>query len=274
MLADRMSGVPEPVLAAIRARRPIPDSRPQALFRLAQELVRTSGKPDAATGAALLAAGFTERAAPSFGDMFGCSSYNRLPGMPKGAGMKVRLIEEQTRYAGFYRLRRLTLEHERYDGGMMPALVREVVERSDVAAALLYDPARDAVVMVEQFRVGPYAAAQPPWLLDIVAGRIAAAHTPEDTIAREVREEAGIGCLALRPIGRYYTAPHISSERVHLYCAHVDASCVSGTHGIADEGEDIRPVVLARTEALRLVETATLSLWAGLALQWLAGQSA
>ena len=60
MLADRMSGVPGPVLAAIRSRQPIPDNRLQALFRFAQELVRSGGKPEAATGAAFLAAGYTE----------------------------------------------------------------------------------------------------------------------------------------------------------------------------------------------------------------------
>lgn len=187
--------------------------------------------------------------------------------------MKVRQIEEQTGYAGFYRLRRLTIEHERYDGRMTPPLVREVVERSDVAAALLYDPARDAVVMVEQFRAGPYAAGQPPWLIDIVAGRIMADQSPEETIAREIMEEAGVRSFAMNPIGCYYTAPHISSERVHLYCVHVDSSRIAGTQGIAEEGEDIRPVVFGRPEALRLVETHTLSLWAGLTLRWLADQS-
>jgi ADP-ribose pyrophosphatase len=187
--------------------------------------------------------------------------------------MKVNLIDEQTGYAGFYRLRCLTIEHERYDGRMTLPLSREVVERSDVAAALLYDPGRDTVVMVEQFRAGPYAAGQPPWLIDIVAGRIMADHSPEDTINREIMEEAGVGSLALRPIGCYYTAPHLSSERVHLYCAHVDSSRIAGTHGIAEEGEDIRPVVFSRPDALHLVETHTLSLWAGLALQWFAGQS-
>jgi hypothetical protein len=45
--------------------------------------------------------------------------------------MKIKLLDQQTAYAGFYRLRRLTLMHERYDGKMTPPLVREVVERSD-----------------------------------------------------------------------------------------------------------------------------------------------
>lgn len=155
---------------------------------------------------------------------------------------------------------------------MTPPLKREVVERSDVAAVLLLDDALDRVVLVEQFRPGPYVAGQSPWLVDIVAGRIMSGHTPEETIRREVREECGVDCHALQPIGCYYTAPHMSSERVHLFCAQVDSTCIAGTHGVADEGEDIRPVVLTCEEALRLPATHTLSLWAGLALHWLAGQ--
>lgn len=71
------------------------------------------------------------------------------------------------------------------------------------------------------------------------------------------------------PIGTYFTAPHLSSERLHLYCATVDAAAVAGCHGLAHEGEDIRPRVLERAEALRLPESRPLSLWAALALAWL-----
>jgi uncharacterized peroxidase-related enzyme len=60
MLADKMSGVPAPVLAAMRAHQPIPDAGLQALYAYAQELVRTGGKPSQMTGEAFLAAGYTE----------------------------------------------------------------------------------------------------------------------------------------------------------------------------------------------------------------------
>lgn len=63
MLADKMSGVPAPVLAAMRARAPIPDAKLQALHAYAQELVKTGGKPSQATGRAFLAAGYTENQA-------------------------------------------------------------------------------------------------------------------------------------------------------------------------------------------------------------------
>lgn len=60
MLADKMSGVPAPVLAAIRAHQAIPDAKLQALYTYAQELVRTGGKPSQAVGDAFLTAGYTE----------------------------------------------------------------------------------------------------------------------------------------------------------------------------------------------------------------------
>lgn len=186
--------------------------------------------------------------------------------------MKARLIESTAEFSGFYRIRRLKLDVPRFDGNAQAPLVREVVERSDVAAALLIDPIRDTLVLVEQFRVGPFAAGDAGWLTDLVAGRIEAGHTPEDTVHREVIEEAGVPCANLQRIGCFYTAPHISSERVWLYAATVDSTQVSGTHGVADEGEDIRPLVMPRADALRLLETQTLSLWAGVALRWLATQ--
>lgn len=63
MIADKMSGVPAPVLAAIRGGQPIPDGKLRALYTFTQELVSTSGKPSQATADAFLAAGYSEASA-------------------------------------------------------------------------------------------------------------------------------------------------------------------------------------------------------------------
>lgn len=183
--------------------------------------------------------------------------------------MKAKILEDVTAYAGFFRLRRLVVEHDRFDGGTTGPLVREVLHRSDAAAALLYDPAADQVVLIEEYRAGAHLAGAFPWLLDIVAGRIEAGQTPLEAVKREIAEEAGLAAKTIVPIGSYLTAPHLSSERLHLFCATVDAAAVAGSHGLAHEGEDIRPRVLGRAEALRLPETRPLSLWTALALGWL-----
>ena len=60
MLADKVSGVPSPVLAAIRTNQPLPDPKLQALYAFTQELVSTNGKPSQEIGDAFLAAGYSD----------------------------------------------------------------------------------------------------------------------------------------------------------------------------------------------------------------------
>lgn len=190
----------------------------------------------------------------------------------KRSDMKATILASETAYAGFFELRRVSVEHELFAGGSSGPQQREVLQRSDVAAALLYDAADDRLVLVEQYRAGAHLAGVDPWLIDIVAGRIEAGQSPIETVKREITEESGLPPAAIasvETIGVYLTAPHLSSEQLHLFCATVDASQVRGVHGVAHEGEDIRPLVLARRDARRLLQTRPLSLWAALALAWL-----
>lgn len=60
MIAEKMSGVPGPVLQAIRSGSPIPDARLAALHEFTVEMVKSLGKPSTATVAAFLHAGFKE----------------------------------------------------------------------------------------------------------------------------------------------------------------------------------------------------------------------
>jgi ADP-ribose pyrophosphatase len=188
--------------------------------------------------------------------------------------MEIRMISEDVGYAGFFELKRLTLAHELFAGGMSPTIAREVLCTREVAAAIVYDSERDRLVMIEQFRIGALAAGRVPWILDIVAGRIEHGHSVEDTVRREVEEETGLRPTSIELIGHFYTAPHLSNERLHLYCAEVDSSTAGGVHGIAAEGEDIHVVTIAREEACRWAESGDASLWAALAISWLSNRVA
>ncbi|MBK7674845.1 MAG: hypothetical protein IPJ27_08745 [Candidatus Accumulibacter sp.] len=75
----------------------------------------------------------------------------------------VEILDREVCYQGFYRLERLRLRHRLFSGDMSPPIVREVIEK-DVAAVLLYDPGRDEVVMIEQFRIGARDDPRGPWL--------------------------------------------------------------------------------------------------------------
>src|SRR3546814_20224295 len=115
--------------------------------------------------------------------------------------------------------------------------------RGHAAALLLYEPARDAVVLIGQFRPGAYAAGVNPWLVEVVAGIIEAGETPADVVQREAVEEAGCSVTALHPIGTFFITPGGSSETVALYCVRTDSSGAGGINGLAHEHVDIRVVV-------------------------------
>lgn len=61
MIADKMSGVPAPVLKAIRQQQPIPDVKLAALHATTVQMVKTFGQPSPATVKAFLDAGYQER---------------------------------------------------------------------------------------------------------------------------------------------------------------------------------------------------------------------
>ncbi|AOU97960.1 alkylhydroperoxidase [Acidihalobacter yilgarnensis] len=60
-IAEKMSQVPEPVLQALRARKPIPDDRLAALTKFTQIMVDTRGRPTESELNAFRATGFTDR---------------------------------------------------------------------------------------------------------------------------------------------------------------------------------------------------------------------
>ncbi len=183
---------------------------------------------------------------------------------------RVEILERELCYQGFFRREKLKVRHALFGGGMSPPIVREIVERGDVVAVLLYDPDRDEVVMIEQFRVGALAHARGPWLLEVVAGMVEPGEAAQDVARREALEEAGLVVGELIHVTDFFATPAKSSEHSTLFCGRVDASNAGGVHGLAAEGEDIRVVVMALDEALAaLTDGRVNSAWPMIALYWL-----
>lgn len=186
------------------------------------------------------------------------------------AELNVEIVEREACFRGFYALDRLHLRHGLFRGGMGPLITRELFVRPDAVCVLPYDPLRDCVVLVEQFRVGALDKSAHPWLLELVAGMIDKDETPEEVARREALEEAGVTLGELRALTSYYPSPGGSDERVHLYVGRCDSAGVGGLHGLAEEGEDIRVLVLPFAEALAALAAGRLDNAASIiALQWL-----
>ena len=181
----------------------------------------------------------------------------------------VEILKRETVFQGAFRVDRYRLRHRRHDGGWTGEMTREVFERGHAAALLPYDPIRNEVVLIEQFRIGAFAAGFAPWLLEVIAGIIEHNEVPEDVVRREALEEADLGVLDLEPIGAFLLSQGAVSETTRLYCGRVDASDAGGIHGLADEHEDIKVLTVPASDIARLIDSGRVTNAVALiALQW------
>ena len=184
---------------------------------------------------------------------------------------RVEVIERVVVFDGFFKVVRYRLRHRLFAGGMSGELERELFDRGDAVVVLPYDPLREEVVLVEQFRLGALEPPGDPWLLEPVAGIIEPGEEPVAVAAREAQEEAGLELLDLVPIGRYFPSPGGSNEICIAYLARIDSEGAGGLFGLADHGEDVKAHVVPLAQALAWLERGEIRAASTLiTLQWLA----
>ncbi|TXR51419.1 NUDIX domain-containing protein [Reinekea thalattae] len=172
-------------------------------------------------------------------------------------------------YQGFNQMDKLTITHQRFDGGEL-TIERELLKRTEAVCLLLVDFNADSFVMIEQFRCGALREAN-PWLIELVAGMIDTDESPEQVARREAQEEAGVEVGRMEFICRYLPSPGGTNERIHLYVGEVDSRCASGVHGLDYEGEDIQVLTPSFDEGLQWLEQGVINNAASvIALQWFA----
>lgn len=184
----------------------------------------------------------------------------------------VKILKRDTVYNGFFRMEKYHLQHTLFSGGWSGEINRELFVRNNCVAVILYDPKRDEVILIEQFRVG--AIENPintPWLIEIVAGIMEDGETPEEVARRESLEEAGCEILELIKINTFYLSPGGSSERITLFCGFVNSENIGGIHGVPEENEDILVRAVPFSKAYEMVLNNQIdSAIPVIALQWLA----
>lgn len=183
--------------------------------------------------------------------------------------MKVDVLRRASVYQGFYQLSVIHLRHQLYSGKWSRPIHRELFHRGQCVAVLPYDPVRQEVLLVEQFRIGALGHREPPWLTEIIAGGVEPDEQPEAVARREGQEEAGVAFTRLHSLGTFFTSPGGTSERATLYVGEVEGPLRAGFHGLAAEDEDIRTRVVSLKDAERLVEAGEIdSLIPAYAILW------
>ena len=150
-------------------------------------------------------------------------------------------------YSHFFAVEEMDVAARRFDGSMPAPSERAVFMMSDAVTVLPYDPVRDRVLLIEQFRAGPYLRGDTnPWALEAIAGRQDPGESAEQTARREALEETGLTLGPLELVARYYASSGCCSEYMTSFVALADLpDGIEGVGGVEGEAEDIRSMVVS-----------------------------
>lgn len=182
----------------------------------------------------------------------------------------VEILSREVCHDGFLRVERLKLRHRLFGGDWSEILDRELQVKAPAVGILLYDPVRDEVLLIRQFRMGMMDERSNSWPLELVAGMVGEGEKLEEVAIRESQEESNTTPTDLIHICDYYNSPGGSNEKITLYCGRVDTENAGGIFGLVEEHEDIESVVLSYDEARLATESGKINnAMAIIALQWL-----
>lgn len=172
---------------------------------------------------------------------------------------------------GFIKLDRVVFDTAMHAGGRQH-VTREIMDRGHAVGVLGYDPDRDEVVLINEFRPGCLVAGDPAYTDNVVAGGMTAGESPLEAAVREMREEAGLELYdpVLAHPGAYVSSGG-STEKMAIVVGFVDTNGAGGVHGNAEESEDILTVVVPWQEFMQRVRDARITdLKTLVAAYWLA----
>jgi ADP-ribose pyrophosphatase len=205
----------------------------------------------------------------------------KAPPVPAYPGLEV--ASDEIAWANRFALQIVKFRYRRFDGTPSADLTWELWRRGRGVAVLPYDPWTDRVALIQQFRLPALVAGVEPVMTECIAGLLEPDEDPQEAGLRETREEGNLVPDRIESIGRYMLMQGGCDETMFLFAARcrLPEADAAGTHGLVEEGEDIRLLVLPAEEAFRRLDaneienaTAALCLWwlrahrARLSVEW------
>ncbi|MGO4905953.1 GDP-mannose pyrophosphatase NudK [Flavobacterium sp. W20_MBD1_R3] len=155
----------------------------------------------------------------------------------------------------WYTLNKVTFDYQKEDDSWITQK-REVYDRGNGAAILLYNTQQKTVILTRQFRLPTYLNGNKTGMMVEVCAGLLDQDNPEQCIIRETEEETGYRISKVQKVMETFMSPGAVTEILYLFVGEYNESMkVSDGGGVAHEEENIDVMEMPFEEAYAMIES-------------------
>ncbi len=167
---------------------------------------------------------------------------------------EIKIIKEELLSDNWYSLKKYTYEIFKNDGSLQKQ-TREVYDRGNGAAILLYNKEYKSVILTRQFRLPSFVNGNASGELIEACAGLLDQDNPEEAIKRETEEETGYRIKDVRKVFEAYMSPGSVTEILYFFIAeYTHAMKVNDGGGVKQEQEDIEVLEVSFEQAFSMIE--------------------
>ena len=168
---------------------------------------------------------------------------------------KIKIKQTDLLSNNWYLLNNVTFDFLRKDGVRITQK-REVYDRGNGAAILLYNSQQKTIILTRQFRLPSYLNGNETGMMIEVCAGLLDQDLPEQCIIRETEEETGYRIKSVQKIMETFVSPGAVTEILHLFIGEYDASMkIHEGGGLEHEHEEIEVIEMPFAEAYNWIAT-------------------
>jgi len=166
---------------------------------------------------------------------------------------KINITKTELLSDHWYLLNKVTFEYTP-ENGQTIIQRREVYDRGNGAAILLYNKEMQTVILTRQFRLPTFLNGNESGMMIEVCAGLLDKDNPEDCIKRETEEETGYRIHEVKKVFEAFMSPGAVTEILHFYTATYQPEMkVSQGGGLASEQEYIEVLEIDFKKAIEMI---------------------
>ena len=168
---------------------------------------------------------------------------------------KITIEKTELLSDNWYLLNKVTYNYQE-ENKSVETHIREVYDRGNGAAILLYNPIQKTVILTRQFRLPSYLNGNKTgMMIEVCAGLLDKDH-PEQCIIRETEEETGYRITAVKKVMETFMSPGAVTEILYLFVGEYDETMkVHEGGGLDAEQEHIEVMELPFDQVCAMIAT-------------------